>query len=520
MQRGIIGVIIVAAMLLILGQSPPLATVSASGTAVLDGMRDATYGAPIGADPTGDLASSGPADFAGTTWSDQTNLYAINDGTHLYVYADLANYSQSVSTGSLGLIIDVNNSPAGGSTDPWGNAITFAQTNLPDYVIRGNIVGSGASDDGWTELRVWAGGNWGGGGVNWGGLSGGQIGTHIAYADNNGVEFKIPLADIGASIGNVINLEFFGTQTGSSKGAYDTVPSDDQSTAWDDATTQTSYAAYALVPGTVTISDARAIWLEQGVLAWNGAAGASYKLLYDPDGQIDPSVAGANPYASPASPGFLNLVPNGTINGVNYPKNPNTGSLQQLDLDGAVTAVTIKALLKGQIVVAVYDGSGALLDISGVQIQSVLDDLYAAGAQSETLGVSYSASAPTVQVWAPTAKSVTLRRYADSSTAVSTDALMNLDANSGVWSLSGDSSWDKQFYLFDVEVYVPETDAVENNLITDPYSVSLSTNSERSQFVDLSDTSDSAITPTGWTLFSKPPLAAPEDIAVYEAPRA
>ncbi len=60
---------------------------------------------------------------------------------------------------------------------------------------------------------------------------------------------------------------------------------------------------------------------------------------------------------------------------------------------------------------------------------------------------------------------------------------------------------------------MPATGAVETNIVTDPYSVSLSTNSARSQIVDLSDP---ALAPAGWDTVAKPDLAAPEDISVYE----
>ncbi|MCB9153736.1 MAG: pullulanase-type alpha-1,6-glucosidase, partial [Caldilineae bacterium] len=139
-------------------------------------------------------------------------------------------------------------------------------------------------------------------------------------------------------------------------------------------------------------------------------------------------------------------------------------------------------------------------------------------ADNATLGVTYSGGAPTVSVWAPTAQSVTLKRYAASAGAEVGSHAMTLDPASGVWSVAGDSSWDRQFYLFDVEVYVPSTDAVEDNLVSDPYSVSLSQDGAaagdvRSQFVNLDD---SDLKPAGWDSMSKPALAEPEDIVVYE----
>ncbi|MFZ1551385.1 MAG: hypothetical protein WAV53_08300, partial [Anaerolineae bacterium] len=95
------------------------------GTITLDGVRDAAYGSAIAIDPSGDLASPGPADWSGTTWTDLTNLYCANDDTNVYVYADLPNYTQTGSSGQIGLTVDLNSS-GGGSSDPWGNAITFS----------------------------------------------------------------------------------------------------------------------------------------------------------------------------------------------------------------------------------------------------------------------------------------------------------------------------------------------------------------------------------------------------------
>ena len=70
-----------------------------------------------------------------------------------------------------------------------------------------------------------------------------------------------------------------------------------------------------------------------------------------------------------------------------------------------------------------------------------------------------------------------------------------------------------QYYLYEVEVFVPKTGKIETNLVTDPYSVSLAMNSLRSQIVDLEDP---ALKPDGWDKLSKPSLAAPEDSVIYE----
>ena len=225
-------------------------SVYAQAGVILDGLRDADYGSALAEDPSGDLASPGPGDWSGTAWSDTTRIYASSSSTTLHIYVDLPAYSQAMSSGQIGLVFDKQTVP-GGTTEPWGNAITFDHDDLPDDAIRGNIPGFLAGDNGWTELRRWDGSDWDeGAGVNWGGIGSPdpQVGTTVAWADSAGVEFAIPLADLGLALNDTINLEFFTTQGGASKGAYDTVPSDDQSAGWDDPTTHTVYASYVIVP--------------------------------------------------------------------------------------------------------------------------------------------------------------------------------------------------------------------------------------------------------------------------------
>ncbi len=240
--------------------------------ATLDGLYDTAYGPPLTADPAGDLASPGPADWEGTWWTDVVSLYVTNDTQNLYVLVSSPAFSHTQSGGSFGLVLATGRYTATGGAapqDPWGNAITLAYTAthansgttpitlpyriIPDFVIRGNIVGRDCCafyDNGWTELRTWNGSDYNtGGGSNWGGVGGGAlIGDHVAFADGSGIEFAIPFADLGLSFtpGNPIHLQFYATQTGGAKGAYDTAPGDDQSTGWDDPTTQHFLATYVL----------------------------------------------------------------------------------------------------------------------------------------------------------------------------------------------------------------------------------------------------------------------------------
>lgn len=266
----------------------------------------------------------------------------------------------------------------------------------------------------------------------------------------------------------------------------------------------------------------RAFWVEEGVLAWNASDPAidSYKLIYDADGAIELGYdAGGTRTVSPTTPSAVDLSANGTLTGGDYAKFPNLDGYTRLEI-GSGDLSEIPAILKGQMFVAACNSSDDFLEATGVQIQGVLDDRYATMA---TLGLTYTAGAPELALWAPTAKSVTLHRTTTPTATTSTTDALAFDANTGVWSITGAASWDRDFYLYEVEVYAPETGQVERNFVTDPYAVSLSlnpfedgriANTQRAQFVDLAG--DATLQPAGWDTLVKPPLDAPEDASIYE----
>ena len=164
----------------------------------------------------------------------------------------------------------------------------------------------------------------------------------------------------------------------------------------------------------------------------------------------------------------------------------------------------------------VYGAVGADGEPQGataLQIAGVLDDLYADAAQDATLGVEFEGDVPTLRVWAPTAKSVTLLLFEDSTSPEGEEIPMTLDSATGIWSVTGEADWKGRFYLYDVEVFIRQEGRFVHNRVTDPYSFSLAANSARSQIVDLSDPD---LMPDGWETFAKPPLKSFTDIVIYE----
>ncbi len=254
------------------------------------------------------------------------------------------------------------------------------------------------------------------------------------------------------------------------------------------------------------LSKAQAYWLAEDTLAWSIASNTAldFFLYYDAD-------AGLTLDADGISGGsHITLTVGESVTGAIAAKFPHLEGLPTLLIDAADLTL-VPDILKSQFAIAAYDGAGELVDATGLQIPGVLDDLYT---YTGDLGISYANQTPTLRLWAPTAQDVIFHLFADAlTTTTSVTYPMAYDADFGVWSLVGEPDWTGQYYLYEVVVYAPAAQAIVHNLVTDPYAVSLSMNSKRSQIVDLNDP---ALAPAGWDTLAKPELVAPEDIVIYE----
>ncbi len=256
---------------------------------------------------------------------------------------------------------------------------------------------------------------------------------------------------------------------------------------------------------------AAAHWLATDTIAWDlpdPAAGTTHRLYTAPDGGlevVDGAVTGGTAVE-------LNRDAAG-LGAALAAEFPHLAAYDALRLP-ASAAGRAAELLKGQLAVATLDAAGRVTAVTGVQVPGVIDDLYA-GAADDELGLRWTGQVPRLALWAPTARSVTVRVYARG--AASTDAPVAIEpmkaGKDGVWSAGGRKDWKGASYLYEVEVFAPETGAVERNLVTDPYSVGLTTNSERSLFVDLDD---ATLAPRGWSGLVKPALAKQEELSIYE----
>jgi pullulanase len=226
----------------------------------------------------------------------------------------------------------------------------------------------------------------------------------------------------------------------------------------------------------VEIRSARAHWVSRDVIAWDAARSGVNARLHVGDQVVD---------LLPEPSGLPEVV---------RKKFPHLAALPALRIP---SRLDVRAALREPHFVSTDES------LTGLQIPGVLDDLFI---YDGPLGVTQEGEIPVLRVWAPTARSVTLLLDSDR-------VRMNLDGQSGVWTARGDGSWRNRFYNYEVEVFVRTTGRIEKNIVTDPYSISLSSNSRRSQVVDLNDP---ALKPEGWDALKKPPLEHPVDSVVYE----
>lgn len=196
-------------------------------------------------------------------------------------------------------------------------------------------------------------------------------------------------------------------------------------------------------------------------------------------------------------------------------KFPHLADFQAYKVD--LSAAQAKAWLKQQLLVVALDEDRQAKKVSFVQTGAVIDALYTQGENDANevndLGATITDEGVTFKLWAPTAQQVELLLFSDDFTANTTRLKMIEDTNTGIWSIAGGRLLNGAYYQYQVTVYHPESKQVATLITTDPYSLSLSVNSQYSQVVDLDD---SDTQPTNWLEHQIPTVNNVEDNIFYE----
>ncbi|MFM9613316.1 DUF3372 domain-containing protein [Streptomyces sp. V2] len=247
------------------------------------------------------------------------------------------------------------------------------------------------------------------------------------------------------------------------------------------------------------LTTSKAIWIDRNTLAWNGGeAAASTQLLYSRDG----SIKAENGTLTSDDERWLRLTKT-TLTDAQKAKYPHLKDYTAWTIDPR-DRDRVRDALRGQLVASQRAATGAVLAATGVQIAGALDDLY--DATKAKLGPTFTNGRPTLAVWAPTAQSVALDL--DGRTVP-----MKRNDTTGVWSVTGTKDWKNKPYRYLVKVWAPTVRRIVTNHVTDPYSLALTANSERSLIADLDDKS---LAPSGWTTYTKPKAAPINDAEIQE----
>jgi pullulanase len=262
------------------------------------------------------------------------------------------------------------------------------------------------------------------------------------------------------------------------------------------------------VPSSAATLETRAIWLDGARIRWPGvkpegrfrlhysASGAATAAIdndvHGSDGAVELRVADA---ALPveAAARFRHVAPGITL---------------QVDANPS----TMRELHQQQLLLVHESADGRVLGATRLQSPGALDELYAA-AESAELGATVGPGSTRFALWAPTARHVALCLHTSGDGPARRIESLQRDALTGVWSsqLRGDLSG--QYYTFLVDVHVDDVGVVRNR-VTDPYAVSLTTDSRRGYIADLRS---SRLKPPAWDTTPSPArVQAATDAVIYE----
>jgi len=256
--------------------------------------------------------------------------------------------------------------------------------------------------------------------------------------------------------------------------------------------------------------EARGLWLDRRTLRWpGGQAGERYRLYHAARGGIRAEV-GARVRGADGAHALRPASDTGIAADVlRRLGHAGDGAVLRVDLDDAA----LRDLHTQALVLVREDADGRVLEATALQPAAALDDLYAAAVDAPPLGVLPGPDGTGFSVWAPTAQAVSVCLHADDSAPASRIAPLRVDPATGIWSLHIADDLRGRFYTFLVDVHARGTGLVRNR-VTDPYSVSLGTDSQRSHIADLDDP---ALAPPGWQDAPRPaPLRSQADMRIYE----
>ncbi len=256
--------------------------------------------------------------------------------------------------------------------------------------------------------------------------------------------------------------------------------------------------------------ESRAVWLNRRLAKWPGADSSGvFKLYHSPHGSISAYPGGAVSGAAGALTldVFADAVPTADAARFKYVGAGVVLAVRDADL------AQLPLLHRQQLVLVQESAGGKVRAATALQVAGALDDLFAAAEKAPDLGVAVGRHSTAFKLWAPTAQQAAVCTYDSGSSRAAAIATMRLDAGTGIWSATAAANLAGKYYTYLVDVAANGAGIVRN-LVTDPYSVSLTTDSKRSYIADLAAP---VLKPAQWDRApAQKTVKAQTDMVVYE----
>jgi pullulanase len=270
-------------------------------------------------------------------------------------------------------------------------------------------------------------------------------------------------------------------------------------------------------PANAVPSGVQAVWLTRSRIRWPGLnkenARGVYRLYTSASGQLvaktgepikgsDAALAlnVVSDQLAPEIQSRFKYVAEGIELVVPQPEVPNAAMLH-----------------RQQVVIVNEDMDGRVIHATTLQNASALDDRYVSASAEKDFGATVSryrgAASTRIKLWAPTAQQVGLCLYKTGASKTVSVSAMTRDDATGTWRFSAAQNLAGHYYTFLVDVFVPGVGIVRNR-VTDPYSLSLTTDSKRSYIADLNAP---RLKPANWEKTLAPArVKAQTDMVIYE----
>ncbi|CDT11600.1 pullulanase-type alpha-1,6-glucosidase [Vibrio coralliirubri] len=267
-----------------------------------------------------------------------------------------------------------------------------------------------------------------------------------------------------------------------------------------------------------TIDSVGAILIDDSTLVWQAGNGADLvQLMFSANGDYTVSEEGVVSGAS------IKLTST-ALSDEQKAKFPHLADYPTFELPQLPTDLSLASIMKGSLIAIAssYDADSEpaqLRSSTAVQYAGALDAIFAEAATEQEYGPIYGDDGVTFRLWAPTASEVELVVYnSDKSEAARHPMVENNET--GSWSIEVETDTvDGKYYRYAMKVFQPREQKGFSYEVTDPYSVSLSTNSFYSQAIDLDS---DELKPAGWDSLEAPHSQDPENgdlanMVIYES---